>query len=204
MFSDYDTYEGNEFIENGSGVAVMYTRHVMMKNNVFRHNWGGASYGLLLKDISESVVERNLFEKNTVGIFLEGGARLTIRANTFRENGWAVRLMANCTDNLFADNTFLVNSFDVSTNSTQNNSAFRGNYWDAYRGYDLDRDGTGDVAYRPVRIFSTIVEKNPPAITLLNSFMVSVIDVTEKIFPSITPAALMDSVPRMRPPGVTF
>jgi len=44
----------------------------------------------------------------------------------FEGNGWAVKIMANSMDNLFADNNFLVNSFDVATNSRQNFNTFAG------------------------------------------------------------------------------
>ncbi len=201
MFSDDDMYLRNTFTENGSGVAVMYSKRIDMKNNTFLNNWGSASYGLLLKDISDSRVEGNMIASNTAGIYAEGGARLTISRNVFRGNGWAVRLMANCTDNTFTGNTFTSNSFDVATNSTRNESWFTGNFWDAYRGYDIDRDGVGDVPYRPVRIFSYIVEKNPPAIILLNSFFITVLDVAERIFPTVTPETLMDRRPLMRAPA---
>lgn len=201
MFSDDDMYLRNTFTDNGSGVAVMYSKRIDMRENTFLNNWGSASYGLLLKDISDSRVEGNRIVSNTAGIYAEGGARLTISGNEFRENGWAVRLMANCTDNTFTGNTFTSNSFDVATNSTRNESWFTGNFWDAYRGYDIDRDGIGDVPYRPVRIFSYIVEKNPPAIILLNSFFITVLDVAERIFPTVTPETLMDRRPLMRVPA---
>ncbi|HNJ73391.1 MAG TPA: NosD domain-containing protein, partial [bacterium] len=54
MFSDSCTYTGNTFEENSAGVAVMYTRYIAMYGNTFRRNWGPASYGILLKDITDS------------------------------------------------------------------------------------------------------------------------------------------------------
>lgn len=200
MFADDNRYEGNTFQRNGSGVAVMYTRRVHMRGNVFRDNWGGASYGLLLKDITDSEITDNAFDNNTVGLYGEGGARLTVRGNLFRGNGWALRLMANCTDNRFEGNTFTGNSFDVATNSRATSSLFRRNYWDAYRGYDLNHDGIGDVPYRPARMFSYIVEQNPPALILLNSFIIALLDVTERVFPTLSPVALADPEPLMKPP----
>ena len=201
MFSDDDVYEQNRFMRNGAGVAVMYTRRVDMRANEFLDNWGPSSYGLLLKDIYDSNIHDNVFERNTAAIYAEGGARLTITRNVFQRNGWAVRLMANCTDNVFTANVFESNTFDVATNSTRNNSVFRENFWDAYRGYDLNRDGFGDTPFRPVRIFSHIVERNPPAIILLNSFFISLLDITERVFPSVTPATLVDERPLLHPPA---
>jgi nitrous oxidase accessory protein len=107
--------------------------------------------------------------------------------------------MANAQGNVFEGNAFQGNSFDVATNSRQNNSVFRGNYWDKYRGYDLDRDGVGDVPFRPVRLFSLIVERSAPALVLLRSFFVGLLDAAEQVFPSLTPETLVDEAPLIRP-----
>src|SRR5690606_10533526 len=53
MFSDSCKYYSNHFELNSAGVAVMYSRFVDMEENMFNNNWGAASYGLLLKDISK-------------------------------------------------------------------------------------------------------------------------------------------------------
>ena len=199
MFSDSSTYRRNLFRANGAGVAVMYTAHVDMEDNRFLDNWGPATFGLLLKDIRDSRIAGNRFERNTVGIHAEGSDRMRVERNAFHENGWAVKLMANSEDNRFEANDFSANSFDVSTNSRQSYSEFAGNYWDEYRGYDLDRDGRGDVAYRPVRLFSLVVEQNEPALILLRSFLVSLLDAAEAVIPALTPETLVDAHPRMRP-----
>lgn len=199
MFSHRCTYENNEFVSNGAGVAVMYTEEVVMRNNRFASNWGGAAYGLLLKDITDSRIERNTFFRNSVGIYAEGASRVTVRDCEFQDNGWAVKIMANSLDNLFTENNFTGNTFDVATNSSQHYSTFESNYWSAYRGYDLDRDGTGDVPYHPVRLFSLLVEKQPPALMLLRSTFVDLLDLAENAIPSLTPETLVDRSPRMAP-----
>lgn len=197
MFSDSCEYRENTFMKNGAGVAVMYTKNVLMGKNKFEHNWGTSSYGILLKDISDSKIIHNEFFENTVGIFIEGCNRITIEKNNFRKNGWAVKLMANSMGNFFYDNNFMTNSFDISTNSRQNFNTFDKNYWSNYSGYDLNKDGFGDVPFRPVTMFSMIVEKQPTALALLNSIFIKVLDVAESIIPAITPEALTDSKPRM-------
>jgi nitrous oxidase accessory protein len=197
MFSDSCEYRENTFIKNGAGVAVMYTKNVLMEKNKFQHNWGTSSYGILLKDISDSKIIFNEFFENTVGIFIEGCNRVTIEKNNFKKNGWAVKLMANSMGNFFYDNNFIFNSFDISTNSRQNFNTFGRNYWSNYSGYDLNKDGFGDVPFRPVTMFSMIVEKQPTALALLNSIFIKVLDVAESIIPAITPEALTDNKPRM-------
>ena len=40
MFSNDDSYVDNTFLNNGAGVAVMYSHHVLMHSNKFWNNWG--------------------------------------------------------------------------------------------------------------------------------------------------------------------
>lgn len=195
MFSHHDSYTNNIFRKNGAGVAVMYTNHVEMTGNTFEENQGGASYGLLLKDISDATIRNNTFIRNTAGLYAEGGGRIIVENNNFFENGWAIRLMADCTDNTFTKNNFIANTFDVATNSYSNYSVFTGNYWDKYTGYDINKDSIGDIPYRPVRLFCYIAEQNPPTMLLLHSFLVSLLDLAESIFPSVTPETLTDTSP---------
>jgi nitrous oxidase accessory protein len=197
MFSDFNSYDHNEFRENGSGVAVMYTHDIVMKNNVFRHNWGAASYGLLLKNISKSVIDSNHFEDNTIGINLEESSDLQIRRNDFRRNGWAMKINASCIDDSIFSNNFIANTFDVSTNSFSNSNVFSRNYWDKYRGYDLDKDGYGDVAFRPVSFSSWVMEQVPYSVMLLRSMIMDVLDQVERVAPAVIPESLLDSEPVM-------
>lgn len=199
MFSNACRYERNVFSRNGAGVAVMYSRDVTMRGNQFLHARGAAAYGLLLKEITDGALVDNRFEGNATGILLDGASRLEIADNTFRANGWAVRLMANALDNRFVRNQFAANAFDVATNSRTVRSSFEGNWWDAYDGYDLDADGRGDVPFHPVRLFALVVERHPEALLLLRAPVTVVLDAAERVFPVLTPA-LADPHPLMRPP----
>ncbi len=198
MFSDNCVYQRNTFSNNGAGVAVMYSRNIDMSQNTFSYNRGSASYGLLLKDIKDSKVIHNTFLENSVGIFMEGVTRVNLEKNTIRNNGWAVKLMANSDENHFRTNNFLGNTFDISTNSRQNSNFFSKNYWDNYSGYDLNHDGFGDVPHHPVSLYSQIVVENPALLVLLKSFIVTLLDTAERIAPALTPATLFDPQPRMR------
>ncbi|HLU25241.1 MAG TPA: nitrous oxide reductase family maturation protein NosD [Longimicrobiales bacterium] len=197
MFSHETEYSGNVFRSNGAGVAVMYSRSVRVADNVFEDNWGATAYGLLLKDISDSEVVGNTFRRNTTALHSEGSDRLEIRGNRFERNGWAVRVLASSQGNRFTGNDFIDNTFDVTTNSRRNYNHFEGNYWSAYRGYDLTGDGVGDVPYRPLRLFALIVERTPEALALLRGPFVDLLDVAERVLPAITPETLVDASPRM-------
>lgn len=197
MFSNDCRYVGNEFRRNGAGVAVMYSSRVEMVENRFLENWGGSSYGLLLKDMTESLVARNEFFKNTTAIFSEGSSKMDVRDNRFELNGWAIKIRSNSRDNRFTGNLFIENTFDVGTDSRRNPNLFEQNYWSHYDGYDLDRDGIGDVPYRPVRLFSMMIDRYPSSMILLRSLLISILDAAEQVFPVLTPADLVDEMPKM-------
>ncbi len=198
MFSNHDDYIGNTFKNNGTGVAVMYSEFILMKNNNFVDNWGTANYGLLFKEIYDGELSGNKFQNNTTAIFADGSNRIKIINNEFRSNGWAMNIFGNCMDNEIAYNNFISNTFDLTTNSSRNRNDYHDNYWDQYAGYDLDKDGIGDVPYRPVRLFSYLIGKIPEAIILLRSFFIDMINMAEKVAPVLTPQSLLDERPRMK------
>ena len=200
MFSDSCRYEHNTFRDNNSGVAVMYSRGVVIADNRFERSWGSAAYGLLLKDIMGGEIANNTFDRNSTGLFVEGSSRLLVHGNVFTQNGWAAKVMADADENTFTANQFSGNAFDVTTNSRSANSTFDGNWWDEYHGYDLNRDGVGDTPFHPVRLFAFVVEQHPAALLLLRAPLVSILDAAERVLPVLTPEALVDRRPLMRPP----
>ncbi|WP_299556649.1 nitrous oxide reductase family maturation protein NosD [Seonamhaeicola sp.] len=195
MFSNDDIYEDNTFENNGAGVAVMFSKKIKMFNNIFRENWGTASYGMLLKEINDAEIIGNTFNENTIGINIEGSNRILYKNNDFINNGWAIKVRGACYTNSFLENNFLYNSFDIAYNSKVNDNVFDKNYWSSYTGYDLNKDGIGDVPYRPVKLFSYVVNRTPETIILLRSLFIDIIDFSEKVSPVFTPDNLLDHNP---------
>ena len=200
MFSNNDVYNDNTFLNNGAGVAVMFSKKIGMYRNRFERNWGTASYALLLKEIYDADLQHNLFISNTIGILMEGATRIEYKNNLFLSNGWAIQMTGGCIDNHFTENAFVSNSQDMVVNSSVNNNTFDGNYWSEYAGYDLDRDGFGDVPHRPVKLFSYITSQTPEAIVLLRSFFVDLLNFAEKVSPVLTPANVLDNKPLLQQP----
>ncbi len=198
MFSNDDIYENNNFEKNGAGVAVMFSKRIKMYDNIFKDNWGSASYGILLKEINDSEIIGNKFETNTIGINIEGSNRVIYKNNNFIRNGWAIKFRGACYTNNFINNNFLYNSFDLAYNSKLNDNTFDNNFWSNYAGYDLDKNGIGDVPYRPVKLFSYIVNRTPETIILLRSLFIDIIDFSEKVSPVFTPDNLLDNYPQMK------
>jgi len=199
MYSNDDDYINNTFQDNGAGVAVMYSKKVTMQFNRFEQNWGPSAYGVLLKDISDSRISHNTFYKNTMALHMEGTSRVEVEKNLFKENGWAMKVQASCDNNTIHHNNFYSNTFDIATNGSLVLNKFFNNYWDKYDGYDLNKDGLGDVPWHPVNMYSMIVEENPNALILLRSFTVQLLDKAEKAIPGITPTNLVDEQPMIKP-----
>lgn len=199
MFSNDDIYTNNTFENNGAGVAVMFSKRIKMFNNTFKKNWGTAAFGILLKEINDAEIKDNIFEENTVAINIEGSNRIIYSGNDFISNGYAIKVLGACYTNTFEKNNFLYNSFDLSYNSKINDNIFRDNYWSNYTGYDLDKDGVGDVPFRPVKLFSYVVNKTPETIILMRSLFIDIIDFSEKVSPVFTPDNLQDATPKMSP-----
>ncbi|MDI1317487.1 nitrous oxide reductase family maturation protein NosD [Flavobacterium sp.] len=198
MFSHSDTYITNVFENNGAGVSVMYTKNVKMFNNYFEENWGDSSHGILLKDITDSYIFNNKFIKNTSAIYMEGASRNKIEKNVFISNGWGLKIQASCMDNVIVNNNFFKNTFDISTNGSLVLNTFDSNFWDKYEGYDLDKNGIGDVPYHPLSLFAVLTESTPSAMLLYRSFMITLLDKSEKILPSITPDNFLDKTPLIK------
>lgn len=198
MFSNDDRYACNTFRKNGAGVAVMFSKKIQMHDNVFEYNWGQAAYALLLKEIYDADIQNNQFRYNTIGILLEGSTRIRYTHNEFTGNGWAVQMSGGCLDNTFTQNNFIGNTLDLVVNSRVNNNSFNGNFWSEYSGYDLDRDGLGDVPHRPIKLYSYVLAQVPESIVLMRSFFIDLLNFSEKVSPVFTPEDVLDQQPLMQ------
>jgi nitrous oxidase accessory protein len=198
MFANDNVYANNTFNNNNAGVAVMYSNNVGMIANNFINNWGDASYGLLLKDISFSKIKNNRFHNNTTAIDLDGATKIDLFSNDFENNGWGMKISSNCMENKIIHNNFVNNVFDVGTSGAMAMNNFKKNYWDKYEGYDLNKDKIGDVPFHPLSLYAVLVESNPSVMLLYRTFFVDLLDKTERIIPSLTPENFVDEEPLMK------
>jgi nitrous oxidase accessory protein len=199
MFSHNNVFINNIFQKNSTGVAIMYSKGILVKKNKFYKNWGVNSYGILVKDITLSKFIKNEFIENTIAIKADSASRNLFSENQFIKNGWAIQVFGNCDGNEFSFNNFISNIFDISTNSRQNENKFTENYWDNYDGYDLEYDKIGDKPYHPVKLFSFWVNNYPFLMVLFKSPVIEILEIAEKAFPVLTPSELVDQKPHISP-----
>ena len=110
-----------------------------------------------------------------------------------------MRVVASSTNDTITHNNFIGNTFDVSTNGSFNGNVFDNNYWDKNSGYDLDKDGIGDVPYHMLSLFSMLAEKNQTLLLFFRSFLMTLMEQSEKLLPSITPDSYVDNEPSLKP-----
>lgn len=199
MFSHFNVFDSNRFSHNQAGVAVMFGHNVTMLNNLFVDNQGSSSYGLLIKELQFSQIRGNHFLRNTVGLLVDGGSDLNVHNNEIRDNGWGIRLISASTNDTIHHNNFVGNTFDMTTNVSYNRNLVDGNYWDKYEGYDLNKDGQGDVPFHPLSLFSVLAEEDETVLLFFRSFLMNLLDATEKLLPTITPDNYVDDTPSMKP-----
>lgn len=198
MFSNKNEYTANRFSKNGAGVAVMFSKFITMHHNRFEDNWGSSSYGLLLKEIYDAEIYENVFLSNTIGIKIETSTRINYKHNDFIQNGWAIRITGGCYKNAFTYNNFISNSFEFSAFVNFKENRIDHNYWSDANNYDLNHDNIADLPYRPVKLYSYVVNKTPESIVLIRSFFVDILNFAEKVSPVFTPVEVIDRNPHMK------
>lgn len=214
MYSDDNLLEKNVLVENSVGAFLMYSKNLTLRGNIFARNRGPSGFGVGLKDMDGLLAEDNLFVGNRVGLHLDNspsavGIRHRIQRNTFGYNDVGIAFMPAVTGNDFIENAVLDNLEQLAIlgrGKLQGNDFAqngRGNYWSDYQGFDLDRDGIGDLEYRAEDVFENLIDREP----LLRIFMFSpsqyAINAAARAFPIVAPRSkIVDPAPLMKPPRV--
>jgi nitrous oxidase accessory protein len=195
---------GNTFTHNVAGCAIMFSNHLRVERNLFLHNRGPRTYGVLLRDCSDGEFLDNQLVDNTVAVFMDNSNRNAIRGNLVQDNGWGVLMFSSCAGNVFATNSFVNNDYPVALDMRYTDNRFddgvRGNYWSENAPYDLDGDGVGDTPYSPVSTFAFLSKREPDLSVLAHSPAVAALGVAERVLPALRPSEAVDRFPSVAPP----
>lgn len=206
MYSQRNRLERNLLTRNTAGVALMFSNRMLMSGNLFIHNRGHRTYGLLLRDCSDSEFHGNRLVDNTIALFLDGSNRNRFTGNLFAENGWGVIAYSSSESNVFTRNAFLDNDYQVSLDMRRTRNAFAedgtGNYWSDARPYDLDGDGVGDVAHYPVGLFAFVSKQHPDLTVFAGSPAVLALDLAQRSLPALQRTELCDPSPLLQSPNI--
>jgi nitrous oxidase accessory protein len=203
MYSDDNDFEGNDFYDDVAGAAVMYSRRVRLRHNMFLHNRGFASYGILFQADEDCVAEENVIADNAIGIFMEALNRSTVKDNLIAGNDLAIRIFTSAADDHFVNNNVIENLSPMEVVGGHTNNSWDGstggNYWSDYDGFDLDGDGVGDVPYRIQNVFEHLEVQLPLLRLYLFSPAAQSLEVAERGFPVLQTRQETDERPLMKP-----
>lgn len=198
MSSDFNLFEHNRFVRTDAGAALMFSRGITLKHNVFTGNRGYRAYGLLVKDCEDSTITENAIADNRTGLFLDGAINNVITRNRIAGNDLGVEVRSNSEDNRFFGNVITGNTAEVALPTGADLNLWRGNHWGAYQGYDMDGDGVGDVPHQAGDLFTYVTENMPPARLFLLGPAVQALAFAERTFPVIEAPQVTDTAPIMR------
>ncbi len=207
MYSHENRFERNVFTDNVAGAVIMFSRGLVVTDNVFAWNSESRSYGLVLQNATDPVVRGNAFVGNAIGVFFDDVIRGTFTDNVVAANWLALRLYANSEATRITGNAFVGNTFDVAGGGSTGEqyvlcAADRGNYWDAARadGYDLDGDGVLDAPHAASAPLAELALTRPGLRLFLASPAARALDWAERTFPVFAIAEVVDSCPLVHPP----
>ena len=203
MYADSNRFLYNRFYDNVAGAAIMYSRGITMRHNVFNHNRGFSSFGILFQDCHGLTADSNVISDNVVGMFFEATTGNAFRHNVIAQNDIALQMFQNSINNTFSENNFIDNLNPLvvvgKTTSSQWSEGGRGNYWSQYDGYDLDGDGIGDVPMKIMNVFNYLEGRNANTRLYLYSPAAQALAVAAKAFPILDLGAERDEQPLINP-----
>ncbi len=201
----------SRFDRNIVGIFVMYSKDLDLEDNVLAGARGAAGVGLGFKDSDDVRVRRNWMVANTTGTYLDNTPRTPAQPVRFEENVLALNDVAmrlhgsdkglHVHGNDFRNDAVVI---EVDGGSDALGVDFHGNHYTDYEGYDLDRDGVGDVAYEVKMLSSELTESRPALKFFYGTAAMGVIDAVAHAVPVLAAKRLMvDPSPRMNFPQLT-
>jgi len=209
MYSDECVVEDADYHDNVVGVFVMYSNGVTLRDNLITGNAAADGMGLGVKESGNLRVERNRIISDRKCLYLDNspfrmGDSVLVRGNVFAGCAAGVTFHSSERRNTFLDNVFVANRTPVAVEGRGNarDVVWRANYFDEYRGYDLDGDGTGDVPFELRSLSTSLVTSHPRLAFFRGTVVFALLDIAGRVFPLLAPETLLtDPRPRMVPPG---
>jgi nitrous oxidase accessory protein len=205
MYAHDAVVKNSRFEGNVVGLFVMYSMRLTIEDNVLAGARGAAGVGLGFKDSDAVTVRGNWLVANTTGAYFDNTPRtpteaVTLERNTIALNDVGLRLHGaekglHLSGNELRDNAALI---EVDGGGDALSVDVRGNAFSDYEGYDLDRNGTGDVPYEVKALSSELTETVPALKFFRGTPAMGLIDAVAHAVPVLSSRRLLvDPEPRM-------
>lgn len=205
MYSHDNVVEGNQYLDNVVGIFIMYSRNVALRDNLLARSSGPGGMGLGIKESGNLTVTDNAFIANTKGVYMDTTPLEPDDFNTFEDNAFfhsevAILMHSSEKRNAFVGNTFVSNHSQLQVEGGGNALSvdWDGNSFDDYAGYDMDRDGYGDIPYELRRLSSQLESTYPQLQFFRGAITLALLDAISSLFPMMEPeTTLIDPRPRI-------
>lgn len=209
MYAHDGVARRSRLLDDVVGVFVMYSSRLHVENNVIGGAHGAAGVGLGFKESDGVVVKDNTIVGNTDGIYLDRTPRdprekVLFSGNLIGVNELALRIHGASAGLTFFHNVFKqnVDLVEVDGNNDATSLDFHENEWSDYAGYDLDRDGLGDVPFTWDRMSTAVVQESASVRFFHGTVALQLVDVVAKAFPLLQrKPILVDPRPAMHLKG---
>ncbi|MDP1733344.1 MAG: nitrous oxide reductase family maturation protein NosD [Sulfuritalea sp.] len=205
VFSPRLRIERNHLSDMGTGIVVLYSRDVVLRQNHIEHALTGGGAGIVFKESDTGIVEGNTVLHCAVGLKVDAPPQsdgaLTVKNNRFAHNIIGLFIYGEAGGQRFFDNRFENNLSTVAISAPGAGSAniWRGNYWDDYQGFDRNGDGVGDTPHEIYLFADRIWMETPMATFFRNSPILELLDFLERLAPFSAPhRVLTDPAPDLR------
>lgn len=205
MYSHGNHVEANRYVDNVVGIFIMYSRNLTLSDNLLARSSGPGGMGLGIKESGNLTISNNAFIANTKGVYMDTSPLEPDDFNRFENNAFfhsqvAVLMHSSETRNAFFGNRFVSNRSQLEVEGGGNalEVDWNGNSFDDYAGYDMDRDGFGDIPYELRRLSSALESTYPQLQFFRGAITLSLLDAISALFPMMEPqTTLIDPRPKM-------
>ncbi len=210
MYAHDSIARKNRIEDDVVGIFVMYSQRLTIEDNVLAGARGAAGMGLGFKESDDVHVRGNWIVANTTGTYLDYSPRtpdqpVVFEGNVFALNDVALRLHSVEKGAIFRGNDFRENDATIAVDGGGDAMAcdVRGNHFSDYEGYDLDRDGFGDVPHRVSTLSSELADAHPALQFFHGTTAMHLVDAMAHAVPVLESHTLLeDPAPLVRSPEI--
>ena len=207
MYAHDAIVRNSAVIDNVVGIFVMYSERLLVEGNVLAGARGPAGIGLGFKDSDDVTVRNNWLVGNTAGMYIDQTPRspdkpLKIADNVIALNNVGLRMHAQPHGVIVTGNDLHENAetAEVDGGGDATTAEWSRNYWSDYAGFDLNHDGTGDVAWQIKRLSTELTDTRPMLKFLHGTAALATLDGVARAVPVLASKLLLsDALPAMQP-----